>query len=83
MSTAPSAAPVLRRSEFPAGFAFGTATSSYQIEGAVHEDGRGPSIWDRLSHTPGKVRNGGHGRRRLRPLPPVARGPRRSCAAWA
>ena len=41
--------------KFPAGFVWGTATSAYQIEGAVHEDGRGPSIWDTFSHTPGKI----------------------------
>ncbi len=40
---------------FPTGFAWGTATASYQIEGAVHEGGRTPSIWDTFSHTPGKV----------------------------
>lgn len=42
---------------FPDGFLWGTATSAYQVEGAVGEDGRGPSIWDRFAHTPGKVRN--------------------------
>ncbi|MFI6344091.1 GH1 family beta-glucosidase [Streptomyces sp. NPDC050560] len=40
---------------FPPGFLWGAATSSYQIEGAVREDGRTPSIWDTFSHTPGKV----------------------------
>jgi beta-glucosidase len=42
---------------FPAGFLWGTATASYQVEGAVKEDGRGPSIWDTFSHTPGKTVN--------------------------
>ncbi|MFD3324895.1 GH1 family beta-glucosidase [Streptomyces sp. NPDC058701] len=46
---------------FPQDFAWGTATSAYQIEGAVKEDGRGPSIWDTFSHTPGKVDNGDTG----------------------
>ncbi|GAA3517320.1 GH1 family beta-glucosidase [Actinocatenispora rupis] len=40
---------------FPDGFLWGTATASYQIEGAVDADGRGPSIWDTFSHTPGAV----------------------------
>ena len=43
---------------FPDGFVFGTATAAYQIEGAVAEDGRGASIWDTFSHTPGRVVNG-------------------------
>jgi len=47
--------------KFPEGFMFGTATCSYQIEGAVHEDGRGESIWDVFSHTPGKTLNGDTG----------------------
>jgi beta-glucosidase len=42
---------------FPDGFVWGVATSSYQIEGAVHEGGRAPSIWDTFSHTPGAVAN--------------------------
>ena len=46
---------------FPQGFLWGSATASYQVEGAVHEDGRGPSIWDTFSHTPGKTNNGDTG----------------------
>lgn len=44
--------------KFPENFLWGSATSAYQIEGAVSQDGRGPSIWDTFSHTPGKVFNG-------------------------
>jgi beta-glucosidase len=47
--------------EFPAGFLWGSATAAYQVEGAVHEDGRGESIWDRFAHTPGKIKNGDTG----------------------
>jgi beta-glucosidase len=43
---------------FPKDFVWGTATSSYQIEGAVNEDGRGLSIWDTFAHTPGKIEDG-------------------------
>src|SRR3984957_20294747 len=46
---------------FPAGFTWGAATAAYQIEGAVDVDGRGPSVWDTFSHTPGKVRGGDTG----------------------
>ena len=46
---------------FPSDFLWGTATASYQIEGAAHEDGRGVSIWDTFSRTPGKVKNGDTG----------------------
>ena len=46
---------------FPDGFLWGSATASYQVEGAAHEDGRGQSIWDTFSHTPGKVQNGDTG----------------------
>ena len=48
---------------FPKDFLWGTATSSYQIEGAVNEDGRGRSIWDTFSHTPGKIEDGSNGDR--------------------
>jgi beta-glucosidase len=43
---------------FPPDFLWGTATASYQIEGAIAEDGRAPSIWDRFSATPGKTFEG-------------------------
>jgi len=46
---------------FPEGFAWGTATASYQIEGAVDAAGRRPSIWDTFAHTPGKVHDGDTG----------------------
>lgn len=46
---------------FPEGFIWGAATASYQIEGAWNEDRRGESVWDRFSHTPGKVLNGDTG----------------------
>lgn len=46
---------------FPKDFIWGAATASYQIEGGAALDGRGESIWDRFSHTPGKVTNGATG----------------------
>src|ERR1043165_8000999 len=51
---------------FPEGFLWGTATASYQVEGAVKEDGRGPSIWDTFSHTPGRVVNNATDRKSTR-----------------
>ncbi len=46
---------------FPDGFLWGTATASYQVEGATDADGRGETIWDRFCRTPGKVLNGDTG----------------------
>jgi beta-glucosidase len=46
---------------FPAGFLWGAATASYQVEGAVSEGGRSPTIWDTFSHAPGKTHNGDTG----------------------
>ncbi|MDR1851630.1 MAG: beta-glucosidase [Propionibacteriaceae bacterium] len=47
--------------KFPDGFTWGTATASYQVEGAIHEDGRVPSIWDTMCATPGKIKDGTSG----------------------
>jgi beta-glucosidase len=47
--------------QFPKDFHWGTATAAYQIEGAVNRDGRGPSIWDIFSHTPGATKKGDTG----------------------
>jgi beta-glucosidase len=46
---------------FPGDFVWGVAASAYQIEGAWNEDGKGPSIWDTFSHTPGKVAHNQNG----------------------
>ena len=49
------------RRRFPDGFLWGVATAAYQVEGGAHEGGRGPSVWDTFSHTPGKVHHGDTG----------------------
>ena len=51
----------IARTDFAEDFLWGVSTSSYQIEGAVHEDGRGESIWDRFCSEPGRIRDGSSG----------------------
>jgi beta-glucosidase len=59
-ATAPQSPTSVRR-RFPDGFYWGVATSSYQVEGAWDEDGKGPSIWDTFAHTPGNIKNDENG----------------------
>lgn len=60
-SPAPSPHTAETTRTFPSDFLWGSATASYQVEGAIHKAGRGPSIWDTFSHTPGKTYNGDTG----------------------
>ena len=57
-ATLPAESP---RRTFPRGFLWGAASAAYQVEGAATEDGRGPSVWDTFSHTPGKTVAGATG----------------------
>lgn len=54
-------APPIQRRGFPPGFAWGVATSSYQVEGAANAGGRGPSIWDAFARSSGKIEDGSNG----------------------
>lgn len=60
-SSVPLPAHVLNGKVFPEGFNFGTSTSSYQVEGGWLDGGKGMSIWDSYSHTPGMIANGDKG----------------------
>lgn len=51
----------LSRTDFPPGFIFGAATAAYQVEGAILEGGKGPSIWDTFTHLPNKISDGKNG----------------------
>src|SRR3954447_3359285 len=60
-STGSTSSPEALAKRFPRTLLFAAARASYQSEGGVQEYGRGESIWDRFSHTPGKVRDGDTG----------------------
>jgi beta-glucosidase len=60
-TTEAAGGPAMVERAFPPGFLWGASTSAYQIEGAVNEDGRGTSVWDTFSHSPGKIRGGDTG----------------------
>ncbi|WP_344199874.1 family 1 glycosylhydrolase, partial [Pseudolysinimonas kribbensis] len=51
----------MRRADLPTDFVWGTATASYQVEGAVHEGGRGISIWDTFARRRGAIADGSTG----------------------
>ena len=61
LSASQAAPPAAAEKHFPSAFLWGSATASYQVEGAVNEGGRGLSIWDTFAHTPGKTHNGDTG----------------------
>lgn len=51
------------RFEFPKDFLWGAATAAYQVEGAIHEDGRGDSVWDSFCRVPGNIQDASSGER--------------------
>jgi beta-glucosidase len=64
LAATPAAGPGNAKSgttRFPEGFLWGAATAAYQVEGAWNEDGKGESVWDRFSHTPGHIKNAATG----------------------